>query len=103
LKLPVTTPVKIEPRASERKFRSIRVGMSQEERPEPHEITTMRKARLRFTIGQLMILIAAVALLLGIAARAYSNPSLIAVVLVSLIVLGPVGLQLYAIFWRDQP
>jgi hypothetical protein len=65
----------------------------------------MRRPRLRFTIGQLMILIAVVGLFLGIAAWASSwNPSeILLVALVSLIVLGPIGLQLYAIFWRDTP
>ena len=64
----------------------------------------MRRPRLRFTIGQSMILIAVVGLLLGIAAAARSNPGLILLVaLVSLSVLGPIGLQLYAIFWRDTP
>jgi hypothetical protein len=63
----------------------------------------MQRPRLRFTIGQLMILVAVVGLLLGIAAWAYSNPDLVVVALVSLIVLGPICLQLYAIFWRDTP
>jgi hypothetical protein len=59
---------------------------------------------VRFTIGQLMILIAVVGLLLGIAAAALSNPGLVLLVAsVPLIVLGPIGLQLYAIFWRDTP
>jgi CHASE2 domain-containing sensor protein len=63
----------------------------------------MPRPRLRFTIGQLMILIAVVGLLLGIAAWAYSNPNVIVVALVSLIVLGPICLQLHAILWRDTP
>jgi hypothetical protein len=51
-----------------------------------------------------MILIAVVGLLLGIAAAALSNPGLVLLVAsVSLILLGSIGLQLYAIFWRDTP
>jgi hypothetical protein len=61
----------------------------------------MRVPRVRFTIGQLMILIAVVGLLLGVAA-ACSNPGLVILVAeVSLILLGSIGLQLFAIFWRD--
>ncbi len=63
----------------------------------------MPRPRLRFTIAQLMVLIAVVGLLLGVATWAYSNPSLIVVALLSLIVLGPICLQLYAILWRDTP
>jgi hypothetical protein len=51
-----------------------------------------------------MILISVVGLLLGIAAWASWEPAeIILVALVSLIVLGPIGLQLYAILWRDTP
>jgi hypothetical protein len=61
----------------------------------------MRVPRVRFTIGQLTILIAVVGLLLGVAA-ACSNPGLVILVAeVSLILLGSIGLQLFAIFWRD--
>ncbi len=65
----------------------------------------MRLPRVKFTIGQLMILIAVVGLLLGIAAAAArSNPGLILLVAsVSLIVLRSIGIQLYATFWRDTP
>jgi hypothetical protein len=59
---------------------------------------------VQFTIGQFMILISVVGLLLGIAAWASWEPAeIILVALVSLIVLGPIGLQLYAILWRDTP
>jgi hypothetical protein len=60
--------------------------------------------RLRFTIGQLMILIAVVGLVLGLAAAAARwDPGLILLVAtLSLTVLGPIGLQLFAIFWRDK-
>jgi hypothetical protein len=62
----------------------------------------MRVPRVRFTIGQLMILIAVVGLLLGVAAAACSNPGLVILVAeVSLILLGSIGLQLFAIFRRD--
>ena len=73
--------------------------------PDRPEIKTMRRPRLRFTIGQLMILIAVVGLILGIAAWAssWNHGEILLVALLSLIVLGPVGLQLYAIFWRDKP
>ena len=64
----------------------------------------VRLPRVQFTIGRLMILIAVVGLLLGIAAAALSNPGLVLLVAsVSLILLGSIGLQLYAIFWRDTP
>jgi hypothetical protein len=64
----------------------------------------MRLPRVQFTIGRLMILIAVVGLLLGIAAAVRSNPGLVLLVAsVSLILLGSIGLQLYAIFWRDTP
>jgi hypothetical protein len=64
----------------------------------------MQLPRAQFTIGRLMILIAFVSLLLGIAAAARSNPGLVLLVAsVSLILLGSIGVQLYAIFWRDPP
>ena len=58
-------------------------------------IKTMRRSRLRFTIGQLMILIAVVGLILGIAAWAssWNHGEILPVPLLSLIVLGPIGLQ----------
>jgi hypothetical protein len=85
-------------------FGSQSISHSWTEKPDRPEIKTMRRPRPRFTIGQLMILIAVVGLILGIAAWARGNPGLILLVaLFSLIVLGPIGLQLYAIFWRDNP
>ncbi len=64
----------------------------------------MRLPRVQFTIRQFMILISVVGLLLGIVAWARSNPGLfILVAVVSLILLGSIGLQLYAILWRDTP
>jgi hypothetical protein len=62
----------------------------------------MRVPRVKFTIGQLMILISVVGLLLGIAAWASWDPGVIILVAdVSLIMLFSIGLQLYAILWRD--
>jgi hypothetical protein len=64
----------------------------------------MRLPRLRFTIGQFMIVISVVGILLGIAAWASWDPGLIiAVAVIALVVLGPIGLQLDAIFSRDTP
>jgi hypothetical protein len=64
----------------------------------------MRLPRVQITIGQFMILVSVVGLLLGIAAWASWEPGgIILVALISLIVLGPIGLQLYAILWRDNP
>jgi hypothetical protein len=58
----------------------------------------------QFTIGQLMILIAVVGLILGIAARAssWNHGKVLLVALVSFIVLGPIRIQLYAIFLRGK-
>jgi hypothetical protein len=59
---------------------------------------------VQFTIGYFMILISVVGQLLGIAAWAsWDLGGIILVALVSLIVLGPIGLQLYAMFWRNTP
>jgi hypothetical protein len=64
----------------------------------------MRVPRVQFTIGQFMILISVVGLLLGIAAWTRWDPGLIILVAeVSLILLLSIGLQLYAILWRDTP
>ena len=64
----------------------------------------MRRPCVQFTIGQFMIVITLVGILLGIAAWASWDPGLIiAVAVIALVVLGPIGLQLYAIFWRDTP
>jgi hypothetical protein len=64
----------------------------------------MRVPRVQFTIGQFMILISVVGLLLGITAWARWDPGLIILVAeVSLILLLSIGLQLYAILWRDTP
>jgi hypothetical protein len=65
----------------------------------------MRRPRLQFTIGQLMILIAVVGLILGIAAWAtsWNHGEILLVALVSFIVLGPIRFQLYALFLRGKP
>jgi hypothetical protein len=64
----------------------------------------MRVPRVQFTIGRFMILISVVGLLLGFAAWARWDPGLIILVAeVSLILLASIGLQLYAILWRDSP
>ena len=81
------------------------IGGSWTEKPGRPEIKTMRRPRLQFTIGQLMILIAVVGLILGIAAWAssWNHSELLLVALVCFIVLGPIRIQLYEMFLRNKP
>ena len=71
---------------------------------EPYLGDAMRVPHVRFTIRRMMIAVEIVAVTLAVAITWWDQIEfLFAGLLILAIVLGPIALQLVAIFWRDTP
>ena len=71
---------------------------------EPTLGDAMRVPRVRFTIRRLMIAVEIVAVTLAVVIASWDQILILfAGLLILAIVLGPIALQLVAIYWRDTP